>query len=59
MVTTGVAGGSGGGGRGEGYALTFFAKQQNIFRKRFQFVTIKFFVFFRTNKEKLSKNRQK
>ena len=28
------------------------ADQRNIFSKRFQFVTIKFFVFFRTNKKK-------
>ena len=37
----------------------FLEKQQNIFSKRFQFITIKFFFFFRTNKKKnLSKNRQ-
>ena len=32
----------------------FFAEQQNIFSKIFQFVTIKFLVFFRTNKKKES-----
>ena len=34
--------------------LHFFAEQQNIFSKRFQLVTTKFFVFFRTSKKKES-----
>ena len=46
-----------GGGGGAALASSpsqFFAEQQNIFSKIFQFVTIKFLVFFRTNKKKES-----
>ena len=44
----------GGGGALASTPAQFFAEQQNIFSKIFQFVTIKFLVFFRTNKKKES-----
>ena len=58
VTNAGTASLGGGGGGGGGFTPPhFFKEKNNIFSKRFQFVTIKFFVFFvffRTTKKKES-----